>query len=213
MSNIIIAPPNIRELHLQVTGKSGLICHHFGEKSRKQIEDTQRKVAKGPKEARNPKAEYEGAFYKLEGGGYGFPCAGFKKSAIRAAKLLDGVNMTDARQMFFVEPDDRDMTGVDCVRIECEGEPVMRTDTVRLAKGANDLRYRPEFRKWSCTLKISFDQDLISSSQLVNLFLRAGSQVGVGDWRPERDGQFGRFTVGEQTVLETGLETEVKKAA
>ena len=138
MSNIIIAPPNIRELHLQVTGKSGLICHHFGEKSRKQIEDTQGKVAKGPKEARNPKAEYEGAFYKLEGGGYGFPCAGFKKSAIRAAKLLDGVNMTDARQMFFVEADDRDMTGVDCVRIECEGEPVMRTDTVRLAKGAND---------------------------------------------------------------------------
>ena len=213
MSNIIIAPPNIRELHLQVTGKSGLICHHFGQKSRKQIEDTHAKVAKGPKEARDPKAEYEGAFYKLEGGGYGFPCAGFKKSAIRAAKLLDGVNMTDARQMFFVEADDRDTTGVDCVRIEYEGKPEMRTDTVRLAKGASDLRYRPEFRKWSCTLKISFDQDLISSSQLVNLFLRAGSQVGVGDWRPERDGQFGRFTVGEQTVLETGLETEVKEAA
>ena len=79
MSNIIIAPPNIRELHLQVTGKSGLICHHFGQKSRKQIEDTQAKVAKGPKEARDPKAEYEGAFYKLENGGYGFPCAGVQE--------------------------------------------------------------------------------------------------------------------------------------
>jgi len=202
MSNIIISPPKIRELSLRVTGKSGLICHHFGEKSRKQIQDTQSKVAKGPKEARDPQAEYEGAFYKLENGGYGFPCAGFKKSAIRAAKLLDGVNMTDARQMFFVEADDRDTTGVDCVRIEHDEAPEMRTDTVRLAKGVSDLRYRPEFRNWSCILKMSFDEDLISNSQLVNLFMRAGLQVGVGDWRPEKGGEFGRFVVGEQNLLE-----------
>ena len=202
MSNIIISPPKIRELSLRVTGKSGLICHHFGEKSRKQIQDTQSKVAKGPKEARDPQAEYEGAFYKLENGGYGFTCAGFKKSAIRAAKLLDGVNMTDARQMFFVEADDRDTTGVDCVRIEHDEAPEMRTDTVRLAKGVSDLRYRPEFRNWSCILKMSFDEDLISNSQLVNLFMRAGLQVGVGDWRPEKGGEFGRFVVGEQTLLE-----------
>ena len=211
MSNFIIAAPKIRELHLQITGKSGLICHHFGEKSRRQMADTQAKVAKGPKEARNPDAEYEGAFYKLDGGGYGFPCAGFKKSAIRAAKMLEGVNMTDARQMFFVEADDRDMTGVDCVRIE--GLPEMRTDTVRLAKGVSDLRYRPEFRNWSCVLKISYDEELISGSQLVNLFMRAGLQVGVGDWRPEKGGDFGRFLVGEQDALETGLETGVAKAA
>ena len=209
MTNIEIAPPRIRELHLGITGKSGLICHHFSEKSRRQIEATQAKSAKGPKVARDPEAEYEGAFYKLEGGGYGFPCAGFKKAAIRAAKMLDGVNMTDARQMFFVEADDRDTTGVDCVRIH--GTPEMRTDTVRLAKGVADLRYRPEFRDWSCTLKISYDEDLISGSQIVNLFMRAGLQVGVGDWRPEKDGDFGRFLVGEQDVLETGLETPVEK--
>jgi|TARA_R110001599_G_scaffold224080_2_gene423242 hypothetical protein len=212
MSSFIIAAPKIRELHLKVTGHSGLICHHFSDKSRKQIEDVQAKVAKGPKEARDPQAEYEGAFYKLEGGGYGFPCSGFKKSAIRAAKMLDGVNMTDARQMFFVEADDRDTTGVDCVRIE--GTPEMRTDTVRLSKGVADLRYRPEFRDWSCTLKISYDEDLISGSQLVNLFSRAGLQVGVGDWRPEKDGDFGRFVIGEQQALDAdGLETETKKAA
>ena len=211
MTNIEIAAPKIRELHLGITGKSGLICHHFSEKSRLQMQKTQSKAAKGPKVARDPKAEYEGAFYKLEGGGYGFPCAGFKKAAIRAAKMLDGVNMTDARQMFFVEADDRDTTGVDCVRIE--GTPEMRTDTVRLAKGVADLRYRPEFRDWSCTLKISYDEDLISGSQVVNLFMRAGLQVGVGDWRPEKDGDFGRFLVGEQDMLETGIEPQAEKAA
>ncbi len=76
MSNIIIAPPNIRELHLQVTGKSGLICHHFGQKSRKQIEDTQAKVAKGPKEARDPKAEYEGPFTSWKAVVMAFPVRG-----------------------------------------------------------------------------------------------------------------------------------------
>jgi hypothetical protein len=206
MSNILVAAPQERELHLKVTGKSGLICHHFSEKSRRIMQATQSKAAKGPKSVRDPQAEYEGAFYNLEGGGYGFPCAGFKKSAIRAAKMLDGVNMADARQMFFVEPDDRDTTGIDCVRIE--GTPYMRTDTVRLSKGVADLRYRPEFRNWSCTLKISYDEDLISGSQLVNLFLRAGLQVGIGDWRPEKDGDFGRFTIGEQQALDKAVEIE-----
>ena len=199
MTSIEIAAPKIRELHLGITGKSGLICHHFSEKSRRQIQETQSKAAKGPKTARDPEAEYEGAFYKLEGGGYGFPCAGFKKSAIRAAKMLDGVNMTDARQMFFVEADDRDTTGVDCVRIH--GTPEMRTDVVRLPGRVADLRYRPEIRDWSCVLRISYDEQMISDEQIVNLFWRAGYQVGIGDWRPEKNGDFGRFTVSDQEAL------------
>ena len=52
MTNIEIAAPRIRELHLGITGKSGLICHHFSEKSRLQMQKTQAKSAKGPKVAR-----------------------------------------------------------------------------------------------------------------------------------------------------------------
>ena len=198
-TSIFITKPEVRTMSLAIEGEGGLICHNFSEKSRRQIAEKQAMGVKAPKDKRNPDAEYQAAFYHLVGGGYGFPCSGFKQSAIRAAKLLDGITMTDARQMFFIEADERDTTGVDCVRIE--GTPEMRTDVVRLPGRVADLRYRPEIRDWSCVLRISYDEQMISDEQIVNLFWRAGYQVGIGDWRPEKNGDFGRFTVSDQEAL------------
>tara|TARA_R110002020_G_scaffold110945_6_gene256256 strand:+ start:4117 stop:4743 length:627 start_codon:yes stop_codon:yes gene_type:complete len=192
-ASVVIAPPDERVLLLDIKGLTGLICHNFSEKARKQIADDQSKSAKKPRGARDPDSEYEASFYHLSDGTYGFPCSGFKKAAIRASKMVDGISMTDARQMFFVLPDDRDTTGIDCVRIS--GTASKRTDVVRLKNGSADLRYRPELLNWSATLRITYDNGLISPDQIASLFYRAGYSVGVGDWRPERDGDFGRFTI------------------
>jgi len=206
-TSIIIAPPEERILHLTIKGLTGLILHNFGKKARDQIAGAQSDGAKKPRGARNPEAEYEASYYKLENGDFGFPCSGFKKCAIRAAKLVDGLTMTDCRQMFFILPDGRDQTSqMDCVRVH--GDPVERTDVVRLKNGSADLRYRPEITNWSATLRISYDSALTSPEQIANLFYRAGYSVGVGDWRPERDGAFGRFTVAEGAVADVGVELE-----
>jgi len=142
-TSIIIAPPEERVLHLTIKGLTGLILHNFGDKARRQIADAQSDGAKKPRGARNPESEYEASYYRLEDGSFGFPCAGFKKCAIRAAKLVDGLTMTDCRQMFFILPDGRDSTSkMDCVRVH--GNAIERTDVVRLKNGSADLRYRPE---------------------------------------------------------------------
>ena len=204
---LIIAPPEERTLHLTLAGTTGLVMHNFGEKARRQIAETQGDGAKKPRGARDPEAEYEASYYRLEDDSFGFPCAGFKKCAIRGAKMVDGISMTDARQMFFVLPDGRDKTSqMDCVRIK--GDPIERTDVVRLKNGSADLRYRPEITNWSTTLRISYDSALISPEQIANLFYRAGYSVGVGDWRPEKDGDFGRFTVSEGVVVDVGHELD-----
>ena len=206
-TSIIISPPEERILHLTVKGLTGLILHNFGHKAREQIAGAQSDGAKKPRGARDPESEYEASYYRLEDGSLGFPCAGFKKCAIRAAKLVDGLTMTDCRQMFFILPDGRDKTSqMDCVRVH--GNAIERTDVVRLKNGSADLRYRPEITDWSATLRISYDSALTSPEQIANLFYRAGYSVGVGDWRPERDGDFGRFTVAEGAVADTGIELE-----
>ena len=186
-------------MSLAIQGEGGLICHNFSEKSRRQIAEKQAMGVKAPKDKRNPDAEYQAAFYHLVGGGYGFPCSGFKQSAIRAAKLLDGITMTDARQMFFIEADGRDVVRqIPCVRIH--GEPMMRTDEVKVQQ-AMDLRYRPEFPQWSATLTIEYDEDNISASSIASLLYRAGLSVGVGEWRPEKNGDFGRFELGDVAMV------------
>lgn len=46
---------------------------------------------------------------------------------------------------------------------------------------------------WKARVRIEFD-DVLAVQTVVDLLYRAGS-VGVGEWRPEKDGVFGTFQV------------------
>lgn len=197
VQQVHIEPVNERILQLKIKSRTGLICHNFSEKSRKEIRDKQGHVSRGPRGAKDIEGEYEAAYYHLEDGGYGFPCSAFRNAAIRAAKDVEGMTMIDTSRWFFVLADARDTTNIDCVRIECR-KVTEREDVVRLKGNSADLRYRPELIDWSATLNISYDADMISPDQLANLFQRAGYSVGVGDWRPERKGTSGRFSIAAQ---------------
>ena len=56
------------------------------------------------------------------------------------------------------------------------------------------LRTRARFdTPWSCTVTVDVDEELIDDAQLMEWLDIAGRQVGLGDWRPEKSGTFGRF--------------------
>lgn len=74
----------------------------------------------------------------------------------------------------------------------------MREDMVRLNGATADIRYRGEFRSWEADLTVQFNADLISHEQLVNLFEGAGFSVGVGEWRIEKNGNFGCFEIKKE---------------
>ena len=48
------------------------------------------------------------------------------------------------------------------------------------------------------TLPITFNARMISAEQIVAMLDAGGFGTGIGEWRPEKDGQFGRFHVGGQ---------------
>ena len=54
---------------------------------------------------------------------------------------------------------------------------------------------RPKFDKWSCTFEIHVNGDDISKETLNDLLVDAGQKTGIGDWRPEKKGKFGKFMV------------------
>lgn len=180
---------SIQKVVVQIIGISPLIVHRFTEKARKQIQDTQNGAAKSRKHARrNPEEEYEQAKHISLEGWEGFPVSGFKKAMVRAAKSV-GIAMTDARVSFFVEPDDKILQ---LVRIN--GKSDMRTDMVRLPNGSPDVRYRPEYKTWSASLTITFNEGVISLNQIFQLIETAGFSVGIGEGRPEKQGDtWGRF--------------------
>lgn len=173
----------IERISLRIVGDSPLIVHAWSSKAKKEMLDKQMKKAKTGKEAKDPERDYQESLYYLPDGGYGFPSVGFKNAAVSACRHIDGMKMTMQRGTFHIVGD----------MVKIEGEPNMREDMVRVGMGTADIRYRGEFRKWACELSIRYNASVVSAEQLVNLFNMAGFAVGVGEWRPERDGSFGMF--------------------
>jgi len=58
-----------------------------------------------------------------------------------------------------------------------------------------DIRFRPDFREWKANVLIQYDGGVLKLNHIVDLLRRAGFGVGLGEWRPERGGQWGTFDV------------------
>ena len=54
---------------------------------------------------------------------------------------------------------------------------------------------RPLFKRWEVDVSILFDEKKINDKVVQELFEIAGAAYGLGDFRPERGGRFGRFVV------------------
>ena len=57
------------------------------------------------------------------------------------------------------------------------------------------LRTRAKFDEWEVTFRLDADDELVDKDQLEAWLDIAGRRIGLGDWRPEKSGDFGRFEV------------------
>lgn len=189
---LTIPRANIQLLKVKIVGLSPLIFHRWDEKAIKMIQDKQAKTAKSNvREARNPEAEYEASFYKTKDGAVAFPALSIKQAMVGAARNLEGVTMTLLRGAVFVVGDSDGLIKVNYPK----GGKEMRTDMVRVGMGTADVRYRGQVKDWSMDLIIKYNADVLSAEQVVNLLQIAGFSCGLGEWRPERNGDFGTFEV------------------
>jgi hypothetical protein len=175
---------DIRRFGVRIVGDSPLITHAWSHKAKEMMLNKQMKKGVQAKEAKDPERDYEESLYRLPDGSCGFRAVGIKACAIRGAKGLDMV-MTDARAAFHIEGE----------LLKINGEPHMREDMVRIGMGTADIRYRGEFTDWSIDLPITYNARVVSAEQIVAMLDAGGFGTGIGEWRPEKDGQFGRFHV------------------
>jgi len=182
---ISIPPLSISIMKLTLIGDSPLITHQWSAKAKKMMLDKQMKKATGAREAKNPEQDYKDSLYMHPDGGYGFPAIAFKAAAVDAATFVDGITKVEMRGAFHINDE----------LVKIEGSPAPREDVVRVGMGTADLRYRAEFKKWKTTLTIRYNSRAISAEQITNMFQNAGFAIGIGEWRPQKDGRNGMFHV------------------
>ena len=194
----------IKTFQIRLVGDSPFISHAWSEKAKKEMLDKQMKVAtsKGH-DAKDPFADFVDTIYFLSGkpesptpeafeealsngARFGFPSVGVKASAVSAG-FRAGVtkNLVSMNGAFHIDEE----------YVEIDGVPQIREDMVRVGMGTADIRYRAEFPEWSTTFTVKYNAGVISLAQLCNLFNLGGFAVGIGEWRPEKGGTYGRYHV------------------
>lgn len=209
---ISIKPPNIKTGEVWIKGNAPLVVHKFSNKAIRMIREKQAAGStantKKKREAKDFDAVFNEARHVSMEGWDGIPASAFRSAAIRACTLV-GFKMTMARMSVFFEADGFDNTeGTPLVRI-IGGEPRKLESMVRLATGVCDISVRPQWLEWGAKLRMRYDADQFTASDVVNLIARAGMQVGVCEGRPSSTNSNG---MGWGT-FEISTEAEVMKLA
>lgn len=199
MATITLKPIAKKHMTFGIRGTSPLIMHQWSEKAMREMREKQQGKKTKVRELRDPKGEAKAATYTTDDGSIGIPGMAFKSALVTAAHKDIGVEKTLVRKALFLVTDD----GNKVLPIDCE-TPIVREDCVRVGMGSADLRYRPEFRKWKCMIRLEVDSDLMQESDVLSLVDRAGFGVGICEWRPEKGGEFGRFEIDPDVAVTFG---------
>ena len=199
-AQVSISRIDAETLQVPIVGTSPLIVNKFNEKAKRQMLDAMQ-GRKTPKVAKDPEADYQSSFYRLDDDTYGFPVIAFKAATVGAARFYGkSVSMTALRQFIFMNGEFSKVDGQKLARIS--GEPHMREDIVRVGMGGSDLRYRGEFSEWSSVIEVVYVRSMLTRESVLSLIDAGGMGVGVGEWRPEKRGDFGTYMVDPTRDIE-----------
>lgn len=207
---IEIKPINIVTTTVRIAGDTPLIMHRWSEKAKRMILEKQMKKTKSSaKEAKNPVEDFIESIYWMEGkpteyteeafdeacrngARFGFPVTAIKQATISSA-YRNGItkDMASLRGAFFISGEGSELLA------EVNGcTPTMREDMVRVGMGVADIRFRGEFSSWYMDLQVSYNANgAYTLDQIINLINVGGFSCGIGEWRPEKDGNYGMYHV------------------
>lgn len=199
---------DIKTVPIKIVGDSPLIVHAWSEKAKLMMLETQTKETKTKAKAvRDPFDEFINSMYWLtekpkstpsafdeaikNGAKFGFSVGSIKLAGNSAAYRMGWVkNQMALRGAYFLKSEYDDMAEI------ISDPPIMREDMVRIGIGSADLRYRGEFQNWSMNLTLEYNASSnMTLEQIVNVINAGGYVCGLGEWRPEKDGSFGRYHI------------------
>jgi hypothetical protein len=131
--------------------------------------------------------------YLDSSGAFCHPCEAFTKSMVKAVagKKFGKMFATSAIKgsVFIVEPF--------ALILDGDGESATKyaidRRSVVIGK-ARVLRCRPMWTPWQMKVPLEIDTAILTPDQIEEALNLAGRIIGIGDYRPEKGGGFGRFT-------------------
>ena len=187
VENIRITAPKIQTAEFKIIGTAPYVQLRFSQKAmnamREKHELGSLAAKKKAKVARDFNEDFEQALHVSDDGWNGIPASAFRNAMISACRLV-GFKLTLAKLSVFILPEGFDkVDGVPLLKIK--GKPEPHIMHARNATGVCDLRVRAKYWPWSATVRVQYDADQFSATDAANLMTRVGTQVGIGEGRPD----------------------------
>lgn len=185
--SVEIKAPRLHVIEFEIVGTAPYVQHRFSQKAIQKIIATQeagtQARSRRVREAKDFDDVYRQSMYVSKEGWLGMPASAFRNAMISACRTV-GYKMTHAKLAAFVLADGYDaLDGTPLVRIN--GTPHRHTSHARNDNGSVDIRVRPMWDEWSAIVRVRHDADMLSASDVANLMMRVGMQVGIGEGRPD----------------------------
>jgi hypothetical protein len=179
------------KINVEISGITPLLMNRFVEEDLMNNQKRDKSLT--------PRQQAEKSAYKLEDGSLFIPMENIFSCIIVAGKYhKDGKNKITTMKSSLVPA---------YVSIEEKYCPLNTKDfevdsrsVVIPATGGRVMKHRPRLDKWGLKFTLEVDNKGFSERLVRDLVDDAGTKVGLGDFRPDRKGSFGKFKVTEWKV-------------
>lgn len=184
----------MKRFAVKIVGITPLLMNRISNETLEGVRRKERKKFVAPKD---PREEAEKKVYRTNDGAFFWPTENMMACLVAAGIYikLDGKRqMTTSKSTLlpgFMSVEDS------YLRFVSDGWDVDMRPGRNPNGGEMVCLVRPRFNKWEIPMTILIDDEQISPDRIRELFDRAGSNLGLGDFRPQRKGIYGRFRVDE----------------
>lgn len=184
----------MKELNVRIEGKTPLLCNRFTDAAQMNATSGSRSAMTG--DPGSPKEIAETKLYtSAEDGVPVIPQPNLYRCIIDAGKFFKSGKSKVTTQKSSLIPACVDMPDVEYPIIYSD-EWQVDTRAVRIpSTGGRILAHRPMFSDWALEFYVTLDESMIAERLFREIVDKAGAAIGLGDFRPDCKGPFGKFVV------------------
>ena len=183
----------MKTILVEIDGVTPLLMNRFHDEAQQQATSGNRIAAVGDKGS--PRDQAEKKLYTDDQGRVGIPQPNLFRSILDAGKFFKAGKSKVTTQKSSLIPA---CLNIDELFIPIESRQGWEVDTrpVRIpSTGGRILAHRPCFHDWRLSFTCDIDTEILSAKLFRDIVDCAGKRIGLGDFRPDCKGPFGKFVV------------------
>jgi len=184
----------MKKIKIKIEGKTPLLCNKFTDAAQMDASGTTSRLSTN-RDRGSPEEQAESKLYLNSDGKPCIPQPNMFRCIIDAGKFFKNGKSKVTTVKSSIIPACVELDALD-FEIKTTGKWSVDTRPVRIpATGGRILAHRPIFHDWALEFEAEVDTDMMGVSLFRDIVDAAGKRIGLGDFRPDCKGPFGKFVV------------------